>query len=224
MVGNIQPDEIRKEPMAVIDITGSMQESVAPGSMLSKAALLEQIMMILARDLGDEDSQGEDEESGGGLYTVWFANGVADEIGFDRPASPGHKAFAKGDLNSGNFQEFWRSLNWGGGTYIKPALDTIDEHFQEEFGHLPDAVQPEMALAIITDGKLGDANYASAWLRQRSGKSHVLVVVLGSDDAHHQAVTSWQTIAQQNTHVRVIDANASTDAHGIASELLAMLS
>jgi hypothetical protein len=36
----LQGDTIRKEPAAIIDVTGSMTEPVTPGSMLSKAAMV----------------------------------------------------------------------------------------------------------------------------------------------------------------------------------------
>jgi len=220
------PDEIRKEPVAVIDITGSMGDAVAPHSTMTKKQLLENIMNILTQDLAGLDTQGGDEASGGGLYTIWFADGNADEIGFDREAVSPEKPYAKGDLNSANFTAFWRTLPWGGGTYIEPALNLVDEHMHEEFeSKIKDSTRwPVLALAIITDGKLFDMTEANAWLRSRTGNAYVLTIVVGSDDAQHQAVEQWNAIAATNKHVRVVDAHASVDAHALAQELLSMFS
>lgn len=203
----LQGDTIRKEPAAIIDVTGSMRETVTSGSMMSKAALTEQIMRILVHDLGIHDTQGTDEEGGGGLLTVSFADGTASEVG---------------DLNDANFDQKWGRIRWGGGTYITPAFEMVEENFKEEFGHLPENVRPTLALGIITDGALSDLSAATNWLRNVSGSTYAYVVVVGSGIEHDKAVKQWQTIAEQNKHVKVEAALQSTDAHAIAAGLLQM--
>ncbi len=200
-------DTVRKEPAFILDTTGSMAEPVTPGSMMSKAALAEQITRILVHDLGSEDSQGTDEKDGGGLSTVLFADGIASEVG---------------DLNDANFDQKWRKIKWGGGTYIAPAFELVEENFKEEFGHLPEGARPTLALGIITDGALSDLNAATNWLHNVSGGTYVYVVVVGSGMEHDRAVKQWQNIAEQNTHVRVEAASQSTDPHAIAAGLLQM--
>ncbi len=67
----IQGDTVRKEPAAIIDVTGSMNEPVAPGNLLTKRSLATQVLRSLVGELADEDTQGADEEGGGGLLTHW---------------------------------------------------------------------------------------------------------------------------------------------------------
>lgn len=203
-----QSDTIRKEPAAIIDVTGSMNEQAAPNSPMTKRELATQVMRILAHDLGTEDSQTDDEQGGGGLLTVSFADGIATEVG---------------DLNDTNFESKWDGLHWRGGTYITPAFEMAMSNFQEEFGHLPIQVQPTLALAVLTDGELNDMQSATRWLRNVQGNVYVSVIVIGYGRDHDNAVAQWQNIAEQNHHVQVEAANASTDAHAIASRLLSML-
>ncbi len=205
---DIQGRSVRKEPVLIVDVTGSMTFPAAPGSMLTKKELATNVARILVAELADDDTQGADEEGGGGLLTIAFADGVANEVG---------------DLNPTNFESKWRVIRWKGGTYIVPAFERMMENFQEEFGHLPKEVQPQLVAAILTDGELSDSDVANAWLAGVSGNVYVYVIVVGYGPEHDQALASWQNIAEKNPHVKVESANASTDAHAIAGRILAMV-
>ncbi len=207
-MSNLQGDTVRKEPVAIIDTTGLMNEHVASGNPTTKRSLATQVLRGLVQELASEDTQGADEEGGGGLLTLTFADGVANEVG---------------DLNPTNFEQKWASVHWGGGTYITPALELAMENFKEEFGHLPGNVQPKLALAILTDGALFDLNAATSWLRSVSGNVYVGVIVVGSGVDHDQTVAQWSSIAEHNPHVTVEAAQASSDAHAIAARMLTML-
>jgi hypothetical protein len=204
----LQSDSVRKEPVFIIDTTGSMNEPAAPGAQLTKRELATSVARILVAELAGADSQGGDEAGGGGLLTIAFADGVANEVG---------------DLNPGNFESKWAQIRWRGGTYITPAFDLMTENFQEEFGPLPKEVQPVLVAAVLTDGELADQAAANRFLRQAAGNLYVYVVVVGYGPDHDQAVASWQNIAEQNSHVKVETAAASTDAYAIASRILAMV-
>ncbi len=204
----LQGNTVRKEPVAIVDTTGSMREEAAPGSPLTKRELATNVMRILVAELADDDTQGADEEGGGGLLTLSFADGVASEVG---------------DLTPANFESRWRVLQWKGGTYIVPAFELMTEHFQEEFGHLPAEVQPQLVAVVLTDGALYDSEAANRWLKNVAGNVYVYVIVVGYGPEHDQALASWQDIAEANQHVKVESANASTDAHAIAKRILAMV-
>ena len=204
----LQGDTARKEPVFICDVTGSMREPAAPGSTMSKKDLATSVASILVDVLAGADSQGADEEGGGGLLTLAFADGVASEVG---------------DLNPGNFKSKWNAIRWGGGTYIAPAFDMAIKNFNEEFGHLPVNVQPLLVMAVLTDGELSDTRAANVFLSQAAGNVYIYVVVVGFGPDHDKAVAAWSNIAESNVHVKVEAANASTDAHGIAQRILAMV-
>jgi hypothetical protein len=204
----IQGDTIRKEPMAILDTTGSMNEQASPNSPMTKRELATSVFRILVQHLANADTQGADETGGGGLLTISFADGIAIEVG---------------DLNPGNFDSKWNAIKWKGGTYIVPAFKLMMGNFEEEFGHLPLAIQPQLMATVLTDGELYDAGTANQWLRGVQGNVYVYVIVVGYGPDHDKAVTSWQNIAESNAHVKVEAANASTDAHAIANRILAMV-
>ncbi len=204
----LEGDTVRKEPVFIVDVTGSMNEQAAPGSQMTKRELATNVARLLVETLAGADTQGADESSGGGLLTISFADGVANEVG---------------DLNPGNFESKWRAISWEGGTYIAPAFEMMMENFQEEFGKLPKDVQPQLVAAVLTDGELYDSHKATQFLRSVTGNVHVYVIVVGYGVAHDNAVTIWQNIAETNPHVKVEAANASTDAKAIAARILAMV-
>lgn len=59
-------------------------------------------LRLLVPRLGEHDTAGEDEEDGGGLRTVTFADGEAHDIG---------------DLSVSNLQQKFNAIRWAGGTY-----------------------------------------------------------------------------------------------------------
>ena len=207
---NLSGDTVRKEPVFICDVTGSMvEETAAPGSAMTKKELATDVARILVAGLAAADSQGTDEKGGGGLLTITFADGIATEVG---------------DVNPANFETVWSAVRWGGGTYITPALDMATANFAEEFGHLPVTAQPDLILAILTDGALNDTNAANSFLRRAAGNVYVFVIVIGHGTAHDTALAGWQNIAETSQgHVQVEAANGSTDAQAIAARILAMV-
>jgi len=205
----LEGDTIRKEPVLIIDTTGSMTEPAAPGSTYTKSSLATDVARTLVTVLAGADTQGADEQGGGGLLTISFADGIATEVG---------------DLNPGNFDTLWsKKIRWRGGTYITPAFTMMMENFQEEFGALPTAVQPQLIAAVLTDGELSDTSAANSFLRSVHGNVYVYVVVVGYGTEHDKAVASWQNIAETNPHVKVEPLTGTTDARGIADRILAMV-
>lgn len=208
----LAPDTRPKEPVLVQDITGSYDDPASPvAGSPSKRYLATSIARILVSELSEQDAAAADEsaESGkGGLLTYWFANGTADELG---------------DLTPANFSQKWDELDWGGPTYIMPALQKMEASYHEEFDRLPESIRPILMAVINTDGALADLNAATRYLQAASGWLYCYVVVLGYGPEHDRALAAWQQIAASNPHVRVESVNASTDAHAIAQRILAMV-
>src|SRR6476659_718553 len=97
--------EQEKEPMLLLDTTGSMNYGSADNDPTPRKDVIREAISIIVERLGAEDSQAAEEEEGGGLRTVTFADGQARDIG---------------DLNPDNLQEKWNHIRWAGGTRIMP--------------------------------------------------------------------------------------------------------
>ena len=83
--------------MLLLDTTGSMNyRTSATDETPRKDTICEAISIIVGR-LAAEDSQAAHEEGGGGLRTITFADGRANDIG---------------DLNPNNLQQVWSRIRW----------------------------------------------------------------------------------------------------------------
>lgn len=202
----------RIEPALIVDATGSMTEQAAPHGSTTKAQLATDISRIVVEQLFSRDSQAADERGTrkGGVLTRIYHDGIEVELG---------------DLTPDNFASMW-NFKWRGGTYIMPALSAALNDFQEEFSEAlagsDDTVKPILGLLIINDGELSDQTESERFFRSVGGQVYTSIVVLGYGPDHDAAVRSWRAIAAVNPHVKVTEANASTDAVALASDLLSM--
>ena len=122
---------VAREPIALIDTSGSMDWPVAEGSAIKRRDVVGEAMGILVRYLEDQDSQAAAEQADGtddlgGLLTYGFAADVT-EIG---------------DLNSSNWRAKWGRVLWGGGTAIMPAWDAAQAAYLEEFEDVATSTGP----------------------------------------------------------------------------------
>src|ERR1700733_1045681 len=89
----VVPKGVEKEPVALVDISGSMTWAVAANSDVQRRQVVGEAMGLLVKSLEDEDSQAAAEQSGGsdekgGLLVHLFSD-HAEELG---------------DLNSSNWR------------------------------------------------------------------------------------------------------------------------
>jgi hypothetical protein len=98
--------EVEKEPMLLLDTTGSMNYPTSAGDPTPRRDTIREAISIIVDSLAAEDSQAGQEEEGGGLRTVTFADGQAHDIG---------------DLNPANLAQKWAQVRWAGGTRIMPG-------------------------------------------------------------------------------------------------------
>ena len=203
-------EEVEKEPALLLDGTGSMDQPVAPGSPVTKRMLAHDILLNVVTGLAESDTAGHDETGGGGVITYTFADGAASELG---------------DLNPTNFEAKWRSIRWGGGTYIMPAFKLLGQGYNEEFGVKPADQQPKLITTILTDGDLMDLNNATRFLSANAqGNLYFYILITGYGPGHDRGLAQWQNLAATNTHVIVESVGTSTDAQAIADKILAMVS
>lgn len=197
-----------KEPMLLLDTTGSMNYPAEEGSQTKRREVIQEAIKLIVDELAAEDSQAAHEEEGGGLRTVTFAGGEAHDIE---------------DLNPDNLHEKWNQIRWAGGTYIMPGLQKLLEVFKEEFGSRPPNERPTLMALVITDGEAEDTNEFARAISQVGGSMYVALAIVGFGDEHDRALRAYQQIEAQNKHVRTISFGSETDPETIARALLRMI-
>lgn len=198
-----------KEPMLLLDTTGSMAEPASSRGGISRRDLAHQAVRAIVQQLELEDSQAEHEEDAGGIMTVVFSRGEAHSID---------------DLNTQNIEQKWSQIRWGGGTYIVPGWNTLIDTYMEEFGERPPQDRPLLMAVILTDGEAADTDEFIQALEQAKGGVAVVVALLGYGQEHDRAEAAYRRVAAVNRgHVEVVSFAEETDPQVIANKLLQMI-
>jgi len=199
---------IEKEPMLLLDTTGSMNEETSEADATPRRDTIREAIGLLVDRLGAEDSQAAGEEAGGGLRTVTFADG---------------RAVDQGDLNPANLGERWGDIRWVGATYIMPGWNALIDVYQEEFGAMPPERRPLLLALIITDGEARDTDAFAQAIAAASGGVYIAITLIGFGDEHDRALAAYQAIEQRNSHVKVLTLAGETNPTIIADALLRMI-
>jgi hypothetical protein len=204
---------VEKEPMLLLDTTGSMSYPVAEGSTTQRRQVIGEAIGRIVEVMGAEDSQAAKEqaagEDAGGLMTVTFAGGEAESID---------------DLSPDNWREKWAAIRWGGGTKIMPGWEKLADVYMEEFGDVPKLDRPQLLALVITDGEADDTDQFAQTLAQAKGGVHVCIAILGYGQEHDRALQVYKQIEAQNDHVRVVTFGSETNPDTIAQGVLSMIS
>jgi len=200
--------EQEKEPMLLLDTTGSMNYGSAANDPTPRKDVIREAISIIVERLGAEDSQAAEEEEGGGLRTVTFADGQAHDIG---------------DLNPDNLQEKWSHIRWAGGTRIMPGFNTLLKTYSDEFGSEPLEERPLLLALVITDGEADDTEAFKNTVARAAGSMYVALAIIGYGAEHDRALRAYQQVEAQNAHVKVLPFAGETDPEVIASALLRMI-
>ena len=207
----IVPVGIEKEPVLLVDKSGSMNYAAAHGANISRWGVVTEALPTLVASLGAADSQAEAEaaagEDAGGLMTVVFSD-RAEEVG---------------DLNEANWREKWAKITPGGGTYIMPGWKLVVEDYLEEFGKEAEEDRPALLLLVVTDGEAADMAMFEAECARAHGHTYVAVAVVGYGADHDNTVAAYQRIAASNNHVQVYNFGSTTDPTAFAEGLLAIV-
>jgi len=209
----IPPDELpspdaEKEPMLLLDITGSMNSATSPSDPTPRKDTIREAIGIVVSKLAKHDSQAAHEEWGGGLRTVTFANGKAEDLD---------------DLNPGNLKQKWASIRWYGRTLIMPGWRKILQVYKEEFGKKPASQRPILMCLVITDGEAIDGDEFAESLKRLHGAAYVTVVIIGYGSEHDECLASYKRISESNAHVKVMTLDSESNPEVIASALIKML-
>jgi hypothetical protein len=204
---------VEKEPMLLLDITGSMNYGTSETDQTPRRETVREALGIIVETLGREDSQAVHEQGpgqeGGGLRTVTFAGGRAEDLG---------------DLNPGNLNQKWARIKWAGGTRIMPGWRKLIEVYMDEFGSRPEAERPILMALIITDGDADDcAEFATELQRLNASNVFVTLAIVGYGAEHDAALRTYKQIESNNAHVKVLSFGSETNPEIIARALLKMI-
>lgn len=199
----------KKEVIALLDTSGSMEWEAADGNPITRHQLVAEALPVFVTALEKEDSAAADEQAGGsdekgGLLIHGFSN-LHTELG---------------DFNTSNFKRRWDAIQWGGGTTIMPAWKAALEDFNEEFG---DETEPPALLAlIITDGEATDAAEFGKVLEKQDPNRYFAVAILGHGPEHDKTLSGYQAFETSNQHLKVMSFDSVTDPHELANDLIKM--
>lgn len=214
------------EPVLLLDMSGSMDwgaddENNAGHeypSPYSRRAIAEQALPLLITALAKEDSEAEAEQAEGsdelgGLMTFGFAS------------SP----VKIGDLNESNAERKLRSVQWGGGTYVVPAVKLALKKYEEEFDDDEDGSRVHEIL-ILTDGAADDWRELEPYLLDASASRVFVIAIVGHGDKALDTYNSYKRAAEQNqakdefgkAHVHVVLFDGVTDPREIAEDLITL--
>ena len=214
-IGDISPVAaagVPKEPMALIDTTGSMTWENEQGSGMARKDVLGEAMGIIVEKLGAEDTQAAAEEEAGedagGLMTVTFAVDNVQKIG---------------DLSPANWREKWSKIRWGNQTEIMPGWNALNEVYLDEFGDTPALDRPKMMALIITDGEAQDTDAFAAEMAKVGKSAYIVICIMGYGEEHDRALAVYQKVAEANDHVRVVSFGNSSDPNRIADAVISMV-
>lgn len=206
--GQSAQSEPEKEPMLLLDTTGSMNYRTSETESTPRKDTIREAISIIVSELAAADSQAAKEEGGGGLRTVTFADGQAHDIG---------------DLNPNNLREKWSHIRWGGGTRIMPGFNLLLKTYTDEFGTVPQAERPLLLALVITDGEADDTDTFKNVVARAAGSMYVALAIIGYGPEHDRALQAYQQVEAQNAHVKVMPFAGETDPEIIARALLNMM-
>lgn len=207
----VVPAGIEKEPILLLDTSGSMSYPVADGSNIERREVLGEAMGILVTALGAQDSQAEAEaaagEDAGGLMVVRFSS----------------DAEVLDDFSAANWKRKWDAIQWGGGTQIMGGWSLVIDNYMEEFGKEPKETRPALLVLVVTDGEAADIGEFEAECAKAAGGTYICVAILGYGQEHDNTLTDYQKIASVNQHVRVVTFGSETDPNVIAQGLISLV-
>ncbi len=202
-----------KEPMLLLDLTGSMNYGVTRLNPTPRHTVLHDAVKIFVQKLSEADTAGEDEEGGGGVRTIGFAHTPRNPQGY----------VDLEDLNPNNFESHWSQLRFNGSTHIRPGFEQILTVYNGEFGQ--EDPPPDIALVIATDGVLEDQGWFEDKLGHLPANMSVEIVVVGDGDDNTGVVHEYQSIAARSgDKVHVTSAVGTVDANQLAGHLLQAVS
>jgi hypothetical protein len=214
----VVPAGIPREPIALIDTSGSMTWSAAGPDLSTppaRCAVVGESMGALVAALEGQDSQAAGEQAEGdtdkgGLLVHLFADQDTE----------------LGDLNSANWRAKWDSIRWGGQTRIMAAWQAAQDAYLEEFGEVPVTTRPALLTLVLTDGEAADGAQFAEVMRAADAKSNMYfcIAIVGFGTEHDATLKSYKAVEAANPHhVRVVTFGGQADPQAIANALISLV-
>jgi len=200
--------EQSRKPMLLLDVTASMNYPTSEKDETPRRETIHKSIAHIVTSLSENASQSEEKKGRGGLRTITFAGGVAQDIG---------------DLTPQNLKHKWEKIEWGGGTRIVPGWMLLHDVFMDDFGDLKASRRPLVIALVITDGEAEDTERFAKDLQRVHGYVFVVVAIIGFGKEHDMAFEAYKTIEAANDHVKVITLASETTPQEIATTLLKMI-
>jgi hypothetical protein len=200
------------EPVAFIDKSGSNQWPAVKGGAGMRWDLVGELMGGVVTKLAAVDSQAAQEESGGGLMTVTFA----DPNGGSNPAQ------VLGDLNPRNFPQLWGQIRIGGRTYAVPGWELLEQNYFEEFGDRPVTERPLLGVLGVGDGIMDDLDGFVGKLGSLSATVRMAFAIHGYDN--ERAIEAFKEVEQTHPKAfRLIQVTPGTPADTVGDAMVNLL-
>ena len=203
-----------KEPMLLLDKTGSMKDTTTLNGTMKRYEMAYFVVKGVVEELTKLDSAAQKtvEAEGGGIKTTLFSMDSVQDFG---------------DLNPGNLDTKWLTIQWGGGTLLMPGWRNLMGNYYREFADEPIDEKPLQLITIITDGEADDLETFTKKLESEKD-AYITIVVLGyfnpyyqiDSDPHTKVLKSFNKLAAKNNRVRIIDATDATDHTKICAAIL----
>jgi len=201
------PEAREKEPMLLLDTTGSMNEPTSARDATPRHETVAKIIGALVERMQVEDSQASKEAGGGGLMTVTFAGGRAEDLD---------------DLNPQNLAQKWNGIKWSGGTQIMPGWKKLMHIYDKEFGRRRKEDRPYLIALVITDGEAEDLGDFERTLAH-DHNSYVVIAIVGYGPHHARCMDSFNRVQQKNPRVCVLPLDGDTPPDMIAGAMLSFI-
>jgi hypothetical protein len=214
------------EPVLLLDLSTSMDWSTTDESdrshdypdVMSRRAVVTSALPVLITALAKEDSEAAEEQEGGsddlgGLMTFGFAS----------------QPVKIGDLNESNAERKLKKVQWGGGTFVVPALKMALTKYDEEFDNDKDDTRVH-EIMILTDGEAADAHELEPFLMAANANRVYAIGIVGHGDAALDTYNFYKKVADANqkkdefgkAHVHVVLFDGVSDPAEIAADLVAL--
>ena len=227
-ITSVRKHNRKYEPVLLLDLSTSMDWSAEnendsngewgqPGD-ASRRKIVINALPLLVKALASEDSEAATEQAGGsdelgGLLTFGFAS-QPTEIG---------------DLNESNLERRLNQIQWGGGTYVVPALKLALKDYNDEFEDDEDDTRVHMIL-VLTDGQATDWRDLEPYLLQADANRIYVVAIIGHGNAALATYNEYKMVADKNqsqdrfgkAHVHVVLFDGVTDPQEVGEDLVTL--